>query len=208
MQRTALSLIIGLLALGLGWITLFWNPQVETFPPHRGLSLADPPAGGDFVLKSSRGPVALRDHRGKVVVLYFGYTLCPDICPTSLGYLSVALSALRSEELQQVQGLFVSVDPERDDLERLQRYGEYFHPRILGITGTPDQVSAVARQYGAAHQRTETDSALGYVVDHSAFTYVIGPDGKLRRTLPHGTPPEQILQAVRDLLPAGPNGPS
>jgi protein SCO1/2 len=85
-------------------------------------------------------------------------------------------------------------------LERLQEYGAYFHPSIIGITGSDAEVAAAAKLYGASYQRTEQDSATGYVVDHSAFTYVVAPDGHLAETLGHATPPKQIVAVIRGLL--------
>ena len=94
------------------------------------------PTGGDFTLQSATGPVTLKDYRGKVVLLYFGYTYCPDICPTSLTATAQALGQLAPAELARVQTLFVSVDPERDTPARLKDYGAFFHPSIIGVTGT------------------------------------------------------------------------
>ncbi|HIP53734.1 MAG TPA: SCO family protein [Chromatiales bacterium] len=190
----AIVLLSGLL-IGL----LFWSPK--TNETHTALPLAEAPAGGDFVLRSAGGPIALKDLRGKVVVLYFGYTWCPDICPTSLGYLSAALEQLTPEELARVQPIFVSVDPERDNLERLEEYAAYFHISIIGVTGTPEEVAEVASRYGAAYRRSEqSDSAMGYVIDHSADLYLIDIHGRLVKTLPHGTPPAKLVQALRELL--------
>jgi protein SCO1/2 len=135
-----------------------------------------------------------------VVLLYFGYTMCPDICPTALAFLAQALSTLEPGELEQVQVVFVSVDPERDTPERLESYSAFFHNNILGITGTPEQVAEVAGMYGAAYRRVDTDSAVGYVVDHTSLVYVIDQEGKLLDSMPHGTAPDVIVNTVRSLL--------
>jgi len=194
-MRTALPLtLILLLALGAGWLWFGWGPE-----GHRSPEPATP-AGGDFTLQSSEGPVSLESLRGQVVLLYFGYTWCPDICPTNLGMMSGAFSMMDEEALEQVQGIFVSVDPERDSLERLATYTSYFHDNIIGITGTPEAVAAVADQYGVAYRKVESDSETGYVVDHSSATYVIDQMGKLHTILPHATPPDKILATVRQLL--------
>ena len=139
--------------------------------------------------------------RGQVVLIYFGYTLCPDICPTNLAMIASALKALTPEERVRVTGLFVSVDPERDDPQRLALYGAYFHPNMLGVTGTPDQLAGAARLYGAVYRRVDQgDSSLGYMVDHSADTYVVDPEGRLVHTFPHTTPATAILSFIRGLL--------
>ncbi len=200
MKKSGPLALIALLGISLVCALLFWNPAAVKTPAHQALGLAEAPIGGGFVLESYRGPVALEDFRGKVVALYFGYTWCPDICPTSLGFLSAALSELTPEELDRFQGLFVSVDPARDSVERLKEYGEYFHAGILGITGTPEQLAKVAHQYGAAYRIVQQDSAAGYLVDHSADLYFLDQQGRLVHTLPHGTPPDEVLALLRTML--------
>ena len=195
MNRTFLVAIIALLSLILGWVTLFWQPG--THQPHSPIPLAGAPTGGDFTLQSASGPVSLQDFRGKVVLVYFGYTFCPDICPTSLAFASQALNALNKDELARTQGLFISVDPERDTLEKLKEYGAFFHANILGLTGTPEVIAATAQQYGASYRKQDTGSAGGYVVDHSSSTYVVDPEGKLVATLQHGTSPAEVVKAIR-----------
>ncbi|WP_295385175.1 SCO family protein [uncultured Thiodictyon sp.] len=160
-----------------------------------------PATGGDFTLASATGPVNLVDLRGQVVLIYFGYTSCPDICPTNLAMIASALKSLAPEELARVRVLFVSVDPERDDLQRLTRYAAYFHPNILGLTGTPNQLAKAATAYGVVYRRVdEPGSALGYMMDHSADTYVVDRQGHLARTFHHATPSSQILAVIRELL--------
>ena len=194
MKRILPAVLILLLALGLIWVAFYWQPEA---PP---AVVDDAPKGGDFQLQSADGPVSLKDYRGKVVVIYFGYTWCPDVCPTSLGMLSAALNELTEEELSRFQALFISVDPERDSVERLKEYGAYFHPSILGITGTPEQLQQVAKQYGAAYRIVKQDSAAGYLVDHSADLYVVDKQGRLAEAIHHGTPPEKILEVLRRYL--------
>jgi protein SCO1/2 len=193
--------LVGALALLLAWMLFVWQPQLEPTSPHQTMALARPPQGGDFVLTSAAGPVALEDFRGKVVLIYFGYTWCPDVCPTNLGYISLGLKLLTAAERARVQVLFVSVDPERDDPQRLQEYTDFFDGDFIGVTGSPEQIAAVAGQYGAAYRRTELpDSQVGYLVDHSAVTYVVDPRGRLHSTLDHATAPEQIAAAIRRQL--------
>jgi len=163
--------------------------------------LQEAPPGGDFTLHASSGPVALEDFRGKVVMLYFGYTTCPDICPSALSFLTQALNELNSEELKKVQGLFVSVDPKRDTPEKLATYVDYFHPNLMGVTGTAEEVAATAKLYGAQYyEAVLEDSPIGYTVNHSSVTYLITSDGALRFIFPHGTPPSVMLKAIRYVL--------
>ena len=197
MKRTLPYLLIPVLAAALA-VLWRWHPG-PVQPP----GLAARPQGGDFTLRSARGPISLHDLRGKVVLLYFGYTSCPDVCPTNLAQIGAALKRLTAEERRGVAVIFVSVDPERDTPERLARYTAFFAPDMVGVTGTPEQVAAVARQYGVAYRKVASDSALGYLVDHSAFTYVVDPQGRLRETLPHAAPIHRILAAIRRWLPGG-----
>ena len=135
--------IVAAVALGIGGAWLAVNYTQE--PPEAGL-LGEQhlPEGGDFTLQSVQGEVHLSDFRGKLVVLYFGYTSCPDICPTSMATLKGALNQMSATELQQVQGLLVSIDPARDTLAHVQEYAQYFHTNIRGITGSPEMLQAVA----------------------------------------------------------------
>lgn len=197
MTDRMLSVVAGLLAALVVGLALFWQPE----PPERPLPRAALPAGGDFTLQSAGGPVSLAAYRGKVVLLYFGYTYCPDICPTSLTATAEGLRQLTPEEQARVAMLFVSVDPKRDTLPRLKEYAEFFHPAIVGVTGTPEVVAEIAKRYGAfyAEQKVAT-AGDGYVVDHSADTYVIGADGQLVGKIAHATPPEQVVTALRKYL--------
>jgi len=197
MNRQILNILIVLLLAVLGWLLFGWNPNDE-MPMH--LTESSQPQGGDFQLNNESGRFTLSDHRGKVVLLYFGYTMCPDVCPTSLAMMQGALREMSEEELTQVQGVFVSVDPERDSAGRLKEYTHYFHDHILGTTGSTEEIAQAAKRYGSRYRVVESDSATGYIVDHTSLTYVIDKQGVLQTILPHGTPPLGILQAVRPLL--------
>ncbi len=163
--------------------------------------IKEAPPGGDFTLYSSKGPVALHDYQGKVVLLYFGYTSCPDVCPTSLSLQAQALSEMNEEELERVASIFVSVDPERDTLDKLDEYVDYFHPNMIGVSGSKQQIAEAAELYGAQYYEVALKgSAMGYAVNHSAVTYLIEPDGGLRFIFPHETPASVILEAIRYVL--------
>ncbi|MCG7996419.1 MAG: SCO family protein [Candidatus Thiodiazotropha taylori] len=175
--------------------------SAESEPGDRVLDLHGEQLGGDFTLRSSQGEFSLQQLRGKVVLLYFGYTKCPDVCPSSLALLSQALNELRDAELQQVQGLFISVDPKRDGFQALDDYVSYFHPNLIGVTGSEAEIAQVAKLYGAQYLEVPLEeSAFAYAVDHSATTYLISPQGELRFLLPHQTPSVMILEAIRYLL--------
>lgn len=159
--------------------------------------LAGKDFGGDFTLKAGDKPVSLSDYKGKVVLIYFGYASCPDICPTSLAMLGSGLKRLEPEEVEQVQGIFISVDPERDQGEKLMGYAKHFHPNFIGITGTIEELKEVARQYGSFFEKSESTSAMGYLVDHTSKAYVMSKDGTLVKLIGHEATVPEIADAIR-----------
>jgi protein SCO1/2 len=156
--------------------------------------------GGNFTLVSKDGEVSLADFKGKVVLLFFGYTFCPDVCPTELAKMRVAFNDLSSSEIEQVVGIFVSVDTNRDTPEKASAYAAFFHDKIVGLTGTGEQVSEVAKLYFVGYRKVEAGgSAAGYTVDHTATTYLIGRDGKVQKLL-QGLTSQEIVQELRNQL--------
>ncbi len=143
-------------------------------------SLIEPPKPmPDFVLQSARGPVKLSSFRGKYVVLYFGYTSCPDICPTTLAALKAALNLLNGQD-SQVQVIFVSVDYKRDTPEKLSNYMQNFSPNFVGLVGTQSQTDQVTKDFGISYKLNDPDPATGaYSVDHTANILVLDRQGKL-----------------------------
>ena len=197
MSQRILQGFAGLLAVLVLGLAIFWQPEM----PERALPTAAGPAGGEFVLNSASGPVALKDFRGKVVLVYFGYTYCPDICPTSLAATAAGLNLLTPEERGSVAMIFISVDPERDTPARLKEYVEFFDPSMIGVTGTPESIAEIARRYGVFYAKQKVETAGdGYVVDHSADTYVVGPEGQLLGKIAHATPPDQVVTEIRQRL--------
>jgi protein SCO1 len=159
--------------------------------------------GGDFTLQSVFGPVSLHTFRGKVAVVYFGYTFCPDACPTTLFTLGHALKSLTPAEASAVQPILITLDPARDTPKRLAEYAMFFYPSVIGLSGTPEQIAVVARHYGVRYAFTKVDSAGGYVVDHTSTLYVVGRDGRIASRLPHGTAPPEIVTTIRHALQTG-----
>jgi protein SCO1/2 len=202
-RKILLSALVIVLSGVLIWALFLWDPGNSAVPqPNTPLALASQPTGGDFTLAGPAGPVALADYRGKVVVLYFGYTYCPDVCVMSLSLIAQGLAALDEAALQKVQGIFISVDPERDTPERLADYVPFFHPRLIGATGTAEQVATVARMYGSRYRKHPKAADGTYAVDHSSVTYIVAPDGTLLDMLEHATPPEKITAAINKALSA------
>lgn len=160
-----------------------------------------PGTGGDFTLQSDKGPVSLSDFKGKVVAVYFGYMSCPDICPTSLWNLSAAMNMLTAEQAAQVQGIFVSVDPDRDSPRAMGMFVKGFFDTFIGLTGKKEVIDKIARQYSVIYEKVPLkDSAMGYVIDHSSVIYLIDRQGVLQYFTPHNTPPEEIRDYLLKLL--------
>jgi cytochrome oxidase Cu insertion factor (SCO1/SenC/PrrC family) len=155
--------------------------------------------GGDFSLTDHRGaPFNLQQMRGKVVLLFFGYTHCPDICPTELASVAAVLDALK-ERAAGVQGLFITVDPERDTPEVLASYVPYFSSMLIGLTGSAEEIGRVAAQYRARYRKQPRDDGR-YAMEHSAQLHVIDTAGSLVTAIPYGLPAEHILNVVDELL--------
>jgi protein SCO1 len=165
---------------------------------HRILPAAAAPAGGpiDLPVSSLGHPFRLEDYRGRFLWVYFGYTACPDACPSSMFHLSTALSRLPEALRGEVVGLFVSVDPERDAEDHLRRYVSHFHPELIAATGDHAQLAGIAARYGVFYRAAPLDSALGYAVDHTSATYLLGPDGALLEIHPHGTGARELIDAL------------
>lgn len=199
MNRILLTLAL-VLILALIWFVFIWDKDNNTGHSLHNVALKTAPTGGGFTLQSASGEVSLHDFQDKVVLLYFGYRSCPDICPTSLSSLSLALQALTVKEKADTQTLFVSVDPERDTPELLKDYVDYFRANMLGLTGSPEILKEIASRYGVAYRKVESNSALGYLVDHSANIYLIDRSGQLQESLPHGTSPDAMVESIRKYL--------
>lgn len=199
-ERRWLVVVILLAAL-LAGVAIFWKPEWS----HSGSTASPLPAGGDFTVNSADGPVSLKDFRGRWTLLYFGYTFCPDICPTSLAATARALSQLSAEEREKVAVLFVSVDPERDTPGHLKEYARFFDENMLGATAAPEVLAEIARRYGVFYARAKVETAGGgYVVDHTADTFVIDPAGRLVGKLVHGTAPAEIAASLRQSMNSQP----
>jgi cytochrome oxidase Cu insertion factor (SCO1/SenC/PrrC family) len=169
------------------------------FSPMTSVQGSDDKIGGDFQLIDHRDqPFELKQLEGKLVMLFFGYTYCPDICPTELANLAAVFDAL-GEQSERVQGLFVSLDPARDTPEVLANYVSYFHPDMLGLTGSQAKIDRVAQQYRVSYQRYERENG-GYSLDHSANLYLINAQGELAAVVPYGLPPEHVFEMVQGML--------
>ena len=156
--------------------------------------------GRDFQLTDHTGaPRTLADYRGKVVTLFFGYTQCPDVCPTNLVTMSEVMRLL-GPDAERTQVLFMTVDPERDTIELLRDYVPAFDPRFVGLFGTLEQTAAVAREFKIMYRKSGDVDGPNYTVDHSAGTYVFDPAGRLRLYVRHGAAAADIAGDIKQLL--------
>ena len=136
--------------------------------------------GGDFSLTGPEGmTISLEDFRKKVVLVYFGYTFCPDVCPITLSKLKLIMSDL-GENAKNVQVFFISIDPERDSYERLKDYVPYFHPTFIGLTGSEADISAVAKKYQTIYMKQKVESEAGYLMAHTDVVILVDQNGKYR----------------------------
>jgi protein SCO1/2 len=175
---TVLILLLG--ALLVGW----WNLP----PTLHGIVLESPRVAEDFTLPASTGEeMSLSDFRGKYVVVFFGYTYCPDVCPMTLNELQQMVKTLGAKRAEEVQVLMVSVDPERDTPEQLATYLDYFNPSFVGMTGTVADIQPVASQFGIYFERQSASENTGYLVDHTSAITVIDPQGHVRMIFTNGT---------------------
>lgn len=172
-------------------------------PSAGGIQLAQGVAlGGPFTLVDHTGrTVTERDFAGRALLVYFGYTYCPDVCPTELGTIAAAMDAMGPAG-ERVTPVFISIDPERDTPEALADYVSRFHPRLVGLTGSAEQVAQAARAYRVYYAKVAPRDTTGYLMDHSSFIYFVGPDGRVRSLFRPETAPEAIAATVTAQLRA------
>lgn len=190
-------ILVPLLGLFAGWLLLRLTGFGYTY---HGTVIQSPDPVADFTL---RGPgeqeVSLSDFRGKAVLLYFGYTFCPDVCPATMAELAKA-NQLLGRDAGKLQVIMVTVDPARDTAELLQDYVTHFDSSFIGLTGSDEEIAAVATPFGIYYEKHEGSEASGYLVDHTASVVVIDQDGHLRLIYPFGTTGEDIGEDVSHLV--------
>lgn len=188
------------IALGAGSVLV---ACMEAKPQFKAVDLTGADYGKDFQLTDHNGQVrSLKDFRGKLVMLFFGYTQCPDVCPTTMAELAEAKKLLGPDGAK-VQGLFVTVDPERDTPEVLKAYMANFDPSFLALRGTPEQLAAVAKEYKVYYKKVEGKTPGSYTMDHSAGSYVYDTQGRLRLYTRYGSGAEALASDLRLLLKQG-----
>ena len=198
MVKRAVIIGVALLILGAGVGVLITKLQPYEY---NGVVYENPkPAAPINLVGRGNENFDLADYRGKVVVLFFGYTSCPDVCPSTMSDMKRVASIL-GENAEKIQVVFVTVDPERDTVEKLDSYISLFDPNFIGLSGTEDELEDVWSDYGVFREiDTTTQTATGYLVNHSSRLYVIDPEGKLVLTYSFGTLPEDIAEDLEHLL--------
>lgn len=198
MSKRTFLLVLGALAvmfagaLGAG----FWVVDTWRGAGSRGSDLV----GGPFSLVDHAGrAVTEADYADRHTLVYFGYTYCPDVCPLGLLTITEALEQL-GEQAGQVKPLFITVDPERDTVEVMAAHHEHFHPSFSFLTGTARQIADVARAYRVYYQKSETEDAADYLVDHSTVTYLMAPGGGFLRHFGHAVTADELAAALREVL--------
>ena len=172
-MKWATDLVVAVVALW--FVSMPGFAQGSTNEEKAGLDI-----GGELALQSFDGPVTLSQLNGKIVLLFFGFTSCADVCPLTLSTLSRAFSRLTAEELDQVAALFISVDPERDTPELLKKYTGYFHANIIGATADHQALDRFAAHYGVTYERKKApDSAHGYAISHTPDILIVDRQGRL-----------------------------
>ena len=192
------GLLQGALAALLALPVLAAAAEAPEGPGLKAGVFSPPRAAPEFALRGSDGTeLKLSRYRGKVVILEFGFTSCPDVCPTTLAALAQVRKKLGAEG-DQLQVVYVTVDPERDDAERLRTYLAAFDPSFVGATGSAKQLAAVRQEYGIAASKHA--SATGYTFSHSSYTYLIDREGNLRALMPYGQTADDYVHDVKILL--------
>jgi protein SCO1/2 len=187
-------------ALALAALLVFVGPKRLLTPPEGSESAAH--IGGVFTLSNTEGtPVSASDFRGKYMLVYFGFTHCPDICPTTLLVMKNALAAL-GEKQKAIVPIFISLDPARDTPRVMKQYVSNFGPRLVGLTGTAEEVKKAADAYRVYFSRVEQpDSASGYLIDHSGFMYLMDPNGRYLAHFSHTIPEGELAQKLNQFVP-------
>ncbi|MDP2700425.1 SCO family protein [Thalassospira sp.] len=206
MQRRTLLVVVAIvLVLGIGFGYRLLGVGGHAPVSSAVTSTGTASIGGSFELIDQAGQTRTeQDFAGKYMLVYFGYTFCPDVCPTELQAMSAGLDLLDADVAQQVQPIFITVDPERDDVEAMASYVPHFHDRLIGLTGTEAQTTAAAKAYrvyyAKAFDEGQAEDSDAYLMDHSSFIYLMGPDGQYVRHFNYGETPENIAAGITKVV--------
>ena len=191
--------ILALSALVAGAVLLLAAFLFFTPTTLNGTQIDPPKVVSDFTLSADSGPLRLSDLRGRLVVIYFGYTFCPDICPATLSKINKALDRL-GKDADRVAVVMVTVDPERDTAEKLGAYVRKFNPEFIGLSGTPDEIAAAAKEFGIFYEKKEVSTSAKYLVDHTASVLVLDAEGRISLIWPYEIEAAQMASDLRVML--------
>jgi protein SCO1/2 len=193
--------LVALIGLALGTAGLLYGllPDEQSGFPQRSSGAAL--IGGPFELVMQDGSTVTDEtFKDELMLIYFGFTFCPDVCPTELQIMSTALD-LVGEDAAQVRPILITIDPERDTVEAMAQYVAHFHPRMTGLTGTPEQIATAAKAYRIYYERVEDPSSnAAYTMDHSSIVYLMDKDGQFITHFGPGTKPEKMADTIRAAL--------
>lgn len=200
--RLALYIFTGFVVGGLIALAVLPEARARLFPAATVKTMGQALVGGPFTLTDHTGRrVTDQDFRGRVMMVFFGFTFCPDVCPTALQVMAAALDKIGSKA-EQITPVLITVDPERDTPEQMAMYVKSFHPRLVGLTGSPEEIAAVAKAYRVYFKRVaDPKSSGGYTMDHSAIIYVMGPDGAFRTHFTYTVNADAMAERLTELLP-------
>ncbi|HER26196.1 MAG TPA: SCO family protein [Rhodospirillales bacterium] len=195
-------LLIAVLVLSGGY--LLWQELLAPVGPpaviKSSTTVGKARIGGAFnLVDQNNKPVTQDDFKGRYMLIYFGYTFCPDVCPTSLAVMTEALEMI-GDKADKVTPIFISVDSERDTPEQMKMYIGYFHPRMVGLSGTVDQITEVTKAYKAYFTKVSDDGEEDYLMDHSSIIYLIGPDGQYVSHFSYGTDASEMAKRLMEIL--------
>lgn len=163
--------------------------------------LSTMPIGGDFSIPSTTGIFDLKDYRDKVVIIYFGYLFCPDICPTTLATLGALTKQMSEQDRDKLQVMFISVDPERDTMPKIKEYVEFFHPKFIGGTDSEKKIAKLAKIYAVAFEKHfPKKGGSFYSVDHSTQAFIVNKEGKVAELIRHGETANQIQEKIHKYI--------
>lgn len=193
-RKTAIvAALLLAVAIAIGGAAVFWR---NGSPPVIGEVLV----GGPFAMTDQDGRrVTEKDFAGRYMLMFFGYTYCPDVCPTELQVMTAALKEL-GEKGEDVQPIFVSVDPERDTPENVKAYVANFGEGLVGLTGSAEDVAAMAKAYRVFYQKVKGPTDADYAMDHSSIIYLMGPDGKFLKHFTYTTDARALAQGITDAM--------
>ncbi len=194
-MKTKIFLSLLVITLGLAAGLYFFRPH--TFS---GTVIQSPQPSFDFTLTGADGDVSPSDFRGKLVIIYFGYTFCPDICPATLANVGQALRTLGDDKASQIQTIMISLDPERDTPQKLAEYVDHFHPSFIGVTGSNEKLEEVTSLYGIFYEKSPGSTAENYLISHTATLLVLDREGYLKLVFPFGVTVDEIADDLKYML--------